>query len=77
MKHLEKNFQQAKRHDRKGQKALYEMFSAKMLAIANSYVNNIHDAEDIVMNSFFCLFFEDRRMQGMEKLSVLAEKNCS
>lgn len=56
MKHLEENFLQAKKHDRKGQKALYEMFSAKMLAIANSYVNNIHDAEDIVLNSFFICF---------------------
>lgn len=56
MKHLEKNFKLAKKQDRKGQKALYEMFSAKMLAIANSYVNNIHDAEDIVINSFFNCF---------------------
>ncbi|SDI65535.1 RNA polymerase sigma-70 factor, ECF subfamily [Chryseobacterium taeanense] len=56
MKHLEENFKLAKKQDRKGQKALYEMFSAKMLAIANSYVNNIHDAEDIVINSFFTCF---------------------
>ncbi len=56
MKNLETNFKLAKKHDRKGQKALYEMFSAKMLAIANSYVNNIPDAEDIVMNSFFTCF---------------------
>jgi RNA polymerase sigma-70 factor (ECF subfamily) len=32
------------------------MFSAKMLAIANSYVNNIHDAEDILLNSFLKFF---------------------
>lgn len=56
MKHLEENFKLAKKQNRKGQKALYEMFSAKMLAVANSYVNNIHDAEDIVMNSFFICF---------------------
>ena len=56
MKNLEDNFKLAKKQDRRGQKALYEMFSAKMLAIANSYVNNLHDAEDILMNSFFTCF---------------------
>jgi RNA polymerase sigma-70 factor (ECF subfamily) len=56
MKNLEENFKLAKKQDRRGQKALYEMFSAKMLAIANSYVNNLHDAEDILMNSFLLVF---------------------
>lgn len=56
MKHLEENFKLAKKQDRRGQKALYEMFSAKMLAVANSYVNNLYDAEDILMNSFFTCF---------------------
>jgi len=56
MRNLEQNFKLAKEQDRRGHKALYEMFSAKMLAIANSYVNNIHDAEDILMNSFFTCF---------------------
>ncbi|MDQ0594083.1 RNA polymerase sigma factor (sigma-70 family) [Chryseobacterium ginsenosidimutans] len=56
MKNLEENFKLAKKQDRRGQKALYDMFSAKMLAIANSYVNNLHDAEDILMNSFFTCF---------------------
>lgn len=56
MNNLEENFKRAKKRDRKGQKALYDMFSAKMLAIANSYVNNLHDAEDILMNSFFICF---------------------
>lgn len=56
MDHLEKNFMLAKKQDRKAQKALYEMFSGKMLAIANSYTNNIHDAEDILMNAFLKCF---------------------
>jgi RNA polymerase sigma-70 factor (ECF subfamily) len=56
MKNLEENFKLAKKQDRRGQKALYDMFSAKMLAIANSYVNNLHDAEDILMSSFFTCF---------------------
>ncbi|WP_080779393.1 RNA polymerase sigma factor [Chryseobacterium phocaeense] len=56
MENLEKNFLLAKKQDRRAQKALYEMFSAKMLAIANSYVNNIHDAEDILINAFMKCF---------------------
>lgn len=56
MKNIEESFKLAKKQDRKGQKALYEMFSAKMLAISNSYVNNLHDAEDILMTSFFICF---------------------
>lgn len=56
MKQLEENFKLAKKQDRKAQKALYEMFSTKMLAIANSYTNNIHDAEDVLMNAFLKCF---------------------
>lgn len=56
MKYLKENFMLAKKQDRKGQKALYEMFSAKMLAIANSYTNNLHDAEDILLNAFMKCF---------------------
>ncbi|MCY0968265.1 RNA polymerase sigma factor [Chryseobacterium wangxinyae] len=56
MKNLEENFKLAKKQDRRAQKALYDLFSAKMLAIANSYTNNIHDAEDIILNSFLKCF---------------------
>lgn len=56
MKYIEENFLLDKKQDRRGQKALYEMFSPKMLAIANSYVNNLHDAEDILLNGFMKCF---------------------
>ncbi|NML70216.1 sigma-70 family RNA polymerase sigma factor [Chryseobacterium sp. RP-3-3] len=56
MENLEKNFLLAKNQDRKAQKSLYEMFSAKMLAISNSYTNNLHDAEDILMGAFMKCF---------------------
>lgn len=56
MKDLEEYFKLAKKQDRRAQKALYELFSAKMLAIANSYTNNIHDAEDILLHSFLKCF---------------------
>lgn len=56
MKNLEEYFKLAKKQDRRAQKALYEMFSAKMLAVANSYTNNIHDAEDVLLNAFLKCF---------------------
>lgn len=56
MKNLEENFKLAGKRDRRAQKALYEMFSAKMLAVANSYTNNIHDAEDVLLNAFLKCF---------------------
>lgn len=56
MENLEKNFLLAKKQDRKAQKALYDMFSAKMLALSNSYTNNLHDAEDILMSVFMKCF---------------------
>ncbi|MCU7616720.1 sigma-70 family RNA polymerase sigma factor [Chryseobacterium sp. PBS4-4] len=56
MKNLEENFKLAKKQDRRAQKALYELFSSKMLAVANSYTNNIHDAEDILLNAFLKCF---------------------
>ncbi|MDR2205925.1 MAG: sigma-70 family RNA polymerase sigma factor [Flavobacteriaceae bacterium] len=58
MKLLEKNFILAKKQNHNAQKALYEMFSGKMLAVANSYTNNIHDAEDILMNAFMKCFMK-------------------
>ncbi|UWX61679.1 sigma-70 family RNA polymerase sigma factor [Chryseobacterium oranimense] len=56
MENLEKNFLLAKKQDRMAQRALYEMFSAKMLAISNSYTNNLHDAEDILVSAFMKCF---------------------
>ncbi|MFP7655013.1 RNA polymerase sigma factor [Chryseobacterium proteolyticum] len=56
MKNLEENFTLAIKQDRRAQKALYDAFSSKMLAVANSYTNNIHDAEDILLNAFLKCF---------------------
>lgn len=56
MKNLEENFTLAKKQDRRAQKALYDAFSSKMLAVANSYTNNIYDAEDILLNAFLKCF---------------------
>lgn len=46
----------ATRQDRQAQKALFESFSPKMIAIAKSYVGNLHEAEDIVLQAFYTCF---------------------
>ncbi|ODS90090.1 MAG: RNA polymerase subunit sigma-24 [Chryseobacterium sp. SCN 40-13] len=50
---LEHHFIEAKKQNRNAQKALYEMFSGKMLSIALSYTGNLHDAEDVLQNAFY------------------------
>jgi RNA polymerase sigma-70 factor (ECF subfamily) len=49
---LQHIFSKAKKNDRLAQKSLFEMFSGKMLSVANSYINNVDDAEDVLMNAF-------------------------
>jgi RNA polymerase sigma-70 factor (ECF subfamily) len=53
---LEHIFNLATHHDRKAQRALYEMFSGKMLFIAKSYTTNLHDAEDVLSMAFYKAF---------------------
>ena len=53
---LQHIFSEAKKNDRLSQKSLFEMFSGKMLSVANSYINNRDDAEDVLMNAFYKAF---------------------
>lgn len=53
---LEHIFKQAKNKERQGQKAIFEMFSPKMLAIAQSYIGNLQDSEDVLMVAFYKAF---------------------
>ncbi|MBO6201816.1 MAG: sigma-70 family RNA polymerase sigma factor [Chryseobacterium sp.] len=53
---LQHIFSEAKKNDRLAQKSLFEMFSGKMLSVANSYINNRDDAEDVLMNAFYKAF---------------------
>ncbi len=55
-KDLQHIFSKAKKNDRLAQKSLFEMFSGKMLSVANSYINNRDDAEDVLMNAFYKAF---------------------
>lgn len=49
-------FLQAQKQDRNAQKIIYEQYVSRMLAIAKSYVGNIQDAEDVVLQSFYKVF---------------------
>lgn len=53
---LEYIFSQAVGKNRKAQKWLYETYAGKMLAIAQSYTSNNHDAEDVVVEAFYKAF---------------------
>ncbi|SHK50815.1 RNA polymerase sigma factor [Epilithonimonas mollis] len=53
---LQHIFSKAKKNDRLAQKSLFEMFSGKMLSVANSYISNRDDAEDVLMNAFYKAF---------------------
>jgi len=53
---LQHIFSKAKKNDRLAHKSLFEMFSGKMLSVANSYINNRDDAEDVLMNAFYKAF---------------------
>ncbi len=55
-KDLQHIFSKAKKNDRLAQRSLFGMFSGKMLSVANSYINNRDDAEDVLMNAFYKAF---------------------
>lgn len=59
-------FSQARAMDRNAQRWLYEQFSGKMLGIANSYIGNLHDAEDVLINAFYKAFTQIEQCKSAE-----------
>lgn len=49
-------FRQLKKHDRAAQKAVFDLFSSKMLAVARTYTGNREDAEDVLTTAFLKCF---------------------
>ena len=49
-------FHLAQKQERLAQKNIYDIFSAKMMAIVKSYVQNENDAEDILIKAFLKCF---------------------
>ncbi len=71
---LQHIFSKAKKNDRLAQKSLFEMFSGKMLAVANSYINNRDDAEDVLMNAFYKAFTKLEDCKNYESFSFWLRK---
>lgn len=73
-KDLQHIFSKAKKNDRLAQKSLFEMFSGKMLSVANSYINNRDDAEDVLMNAFYKAFTKLVDCKNYESFSFWLRK---
>jgi len=73
-KDLQHIFSKAKKNDRLAQKSLFEMFSGKMLSVANSYINNRDDAEDVLMNAFYKAFTKLEDCKNYESFSFWLRK---
>lgn len=71
---LQHIFSLARKQDRLAQKRLFEMFSGKMLAVANSYINNGNDAEDVLMNAFYKAFTKIEDCRNYESFSFWLRK---
>lgn len=71
---LEHNFSEAKKKNRKAQKWLYDAYSGKMLAIAQSYTANFHDAEDILVEAFYKAFTKIETCQSAENFPFWLRK---
>lgn len=65
---MSKNFQQTFdlliKNNRLAQNTVYNMYSAKMLAIAKSYLGNREDAEEVLLNSFLKAFTKIKDCKG-------------
>lgn len=58
------------RGDRASQKALYELYSRKMLAICSRYARSTHEAEDILQEGFVKIFKSIKDFRAESKLST-------
>lgn len=43
-------------NNREAQRVLYETYAPKMLSVCRSYINDLHFAEDVMLNGFFKVF---------------------
>lgn len=70
IKDFQLTFDLLKKNDRLAQKAVYNMYSAKMLAIANSYLGNREDAEEVLLTSFFKAFTQIQSCNNSQAFSA-------
>lgn len=60
--------------ERAAQKALYDKYSAKMLAICYRYAHNLADAEDMLQESFIKIFSHIHQFEGKGSLEGWVRK---
>lgn len=48
--------EQVIQQNRLAQKQLFEQFSPKMLSVCRQYINDLHDAEDVMLHAFMKVF---------------------
>lgn len=56
----------ARRNHRKAQRILYELHAQKMLSVCRYYVNDVQNAEEVMLNGFFKVFtkLKDFKQEG-------------
>jgi RNA polymerase sigma-70 factor (ECF subfamily) len=61
-------FERCKRDDARAQRALYDLFKAKLMGLCRRYARNSDDAKDMLQESFIKIF---TRMHQVENVSML------
>ena len=64
----------AQKNDRKSQKVIFDFFAPKMLAISKSYVGNVQDAEDVIIESFYKAFMKINECKKAESFQYWLRK---
>lgn len=59
-------FNLAQKQNRHAQQQIFEMFADKFLFVASSYVGNLHDAEDVLMQAFYKAFTKIEMCQNAQ-----------
>ncbi|WP_312323695.1 sigma-70 family RNA polymerase sigma factor [Soonwooa sp.] len=67
-------FNLVQKGDRQAQKMVFDMFSGRLLFVASSYVGNLHDAEDVLMEAFFKAFTKIETCQNSSAFSAWLRK---
>lgn len=55
---------QAKEQSREAQQQIFEQYSPKMLGVCRQYVNDLHHAEDLMLQGFFKVFTNIEKFKG-------------
>ena len=60
--------EQCKRNDSRAQRALYDLFKARLMGLCRRYARNREDAQDMLQESFVKIFTRMGQLQSADKL---------